>query len=267
MGILNVTPDSFFDGGRHAGIDAARARARALVAAGAGIVDIGGRSYSSATPAVDAVVERERVVPVIAALVRDGLPVPISVDTTHADVADAALAAGAHIVNDCSGLADPGLARVVARYDAGLVVMHLRGRLNVRDPHYVYDDPIAEIRAFLRERAALAIDAGVAPQAIIVDPGLEFGKETGTDLTLLARFEEFTDLGFPALVAASRKSFLGCIVERPPSGLLAASLAVAALAVAKGARIVRAHDVAETRDVVRLVAAVAGVEPQLAARG
>ena len=262
MGILNVTPDSFFDGGRYAGVDGARSRAAEMVALGASIVDIGGRSYSRFNPPVDPSEEIARVVPVVEALVRDRLPAMLSIDTTRTAVAQAALAAGAHVINDCSGLADPSLANVVARYDAGLVVMHIKGTLNVRAASYEYDDALSEIAGFLREKTAIARAAGISADSIVVDPGLEFGKEAHTDLEVLARFAEFERLGYPVLLAASRKTFLGEVVGRTSaSDLLAASLAVAALGITAGARIVRAHDIAETLDVARVLAAVAAAEP------
>ncbi len=262
MGILNVTPDSFFDGGRYAGVDVARARAAEMVALGATIVDIGGRSYSRKNPPVDPSEEIARVVPVVEALVRDRLPAVLSIDTTRPAVADAALHAGAHLINDCSGLADPALADVVARYDAGLVVMHIKGTLNVRATSYDYDDALSEIVEFLRAKTALARSAGVGEECIVVDPGLEFGKEAHTDLELLSRFRAFGELGYPVLLAASRKTFLGEVVGRTSaSDLLAASLAVAAVGIGAGARIVRAHDVAETLDLARVLAAIAAPVP------
>ena len=263
MGILNVTPDSFFDGGRYSGVDGARARAAEMVALGATIVDIGGRSYSRANTPVDASEEIERVVPVVKALVRDNLPAVLSIDTTRPAVAEAVLDAGAHLINDCSGLADAALASVVARYDAALVLMHIKGSLNVREASYDYGDAVAEIAAFLKERSEAAIAAGVSHESIVVDPGLEFGKEAHTDLEVLARFSEFATLGFPVLLAASRKTFLGEVVGRTSAAdLLAASLAVASVGIAAGARIVRAHDVAETFDLARILAAVgAAAEP------
>ncbi len=265
MGILNVTPDSFFDGGRYAGVDGARARAFEIVALGATIVDIGGRSYSRANPPVDPSEEIARVVPVVEALVRDRLPAVLSIDTTRAAVAEAALAAGAHVINDCSGLDDAAMAGVVAAYDAGLVVMHIKGRLNVRESAYVYEDALAEIVAFLRDRTERAIAAGVRRESIVVDPGLEFGKDADTDLELLAHFAEFGSLGFPVLLAASRKTFLGEVVGRTSAAdLLAASLAVASVGVMAGAAIVRAHDVAETLDVVRVLDRIATKAPRAA---
>ncbi len=256
VGIVNVTADSFYE--RVVGAGEALERARAIVAQGAAIVDVGGQSYAAGNPLVGEAEERARVVPAIGAIAAAGLDAAISVDTFTAPVADAALAAGAHVVNDCSGLADPELARVVARHGAALIVVHVKGRLNVREPErYVYGDAVAEIAAFLHERTERALAAGVARDAIAIDPGLEFGKEPRTDAEILARFGELRALGYPVMLAASRKSFLGHIVGRPPSELLAASLAAAAIGIAAGARLVRAHDVAETVDVARVLGAAA----------
>jgi dihydropteroate synthase len=255
MGILNVTPDSFYDKGRYAGVDRARARASEMVELGADLIDIGGQSYAHWNPAIAADEERARVVPVVEALVRDGLGVALSIDTWKSAVAEAALAAGADLINDCSGLADERMAGVVARYDAGLVVMHLKGQLNVREAEYRYVDAMAEICAFLRERLDRARTAGVAEDALIVDPGLEFGKEPDTDLEILERFGDLRALGVPILFAASRKSFIGRIFDRPAKELLVPSLATAALGIAAGARLVRVHDVAETKQLARMLAA------------
>jgi dihydropteroate synthase len=256
MGILNVTPDSFHDGGKYQAIDRARARAAEMVAAGADIIDIGGQSYAAGTARIDEALERARVVPVVAALVRDGLGVPLSIDTFKSGVAEAALAAGAELINDCSGLRDDRLAGVVARYDAALVIMHLKGELGVREPEYRYDDALGEITNFLRVRLDRARAAGVAADALVVDPGLEFGKEPATDLEILERFGELRSLGVPILLAASRKSFIGSVFDRPAAGLLVPSLAAAAVGIAAGARLVRAHDVGETALLARMLAAV-----------
>jgi dihydropteroate synthase len=256
MGILNVTPDSFHDGGKYQAIDRARARAAEMVAAGADIIDIGGQSYAAGTARIDEALERARVVPVVAALVRDGLGVPLSIDTFKSGVAEAALAAGAELINDCSGLRDDRLAGVVARYDAALVIIHLKGELGVREPEYRYDDALGEITNFLRVRLDRARAAGVAADALVVDPGLEFGKEPATDLEILERFGELRSLGVPILLAASRKSFIGSVFDRPAAGLLVPSLAAAAVGIAAGARLVRAHDVGETALLARMLAAV-----------
>ncbi len=255
MGIVNVTPDSFYD--RASGLADVVARTRAIVEAGGALVDVGGQSYAHWNPRVAADEERERVVPAVEAIRAAELDVAISIDTFKASVADAALRAGAHVINDCSGLSDPDLAGVVAAHDAALVVMHLKGELNVRDPAgYAYADALAEIVEFLYERTEAAIAAGVRRDAIAIDPGLEFGKEPETDLEILDRFGELRALGYPILFASSRKSFIGRIFNRPAKELLVPSLATAAIGIAAGARILRVHDVAETVQLARMYAAV-----------
>jgi dihydropteroate synthase len=255
MGIVNVTPDSFYD--RAAGIADVVARTRAIADAGGALVDVGGQSYAHWNPRIAAEEERARVVPAIEAIRAAGIDLAISVDTFKASVAAAALAAGAHAINDCSGLSDPELAGVVAAHDAALVVMHLKGELNVRDPAgYVYADVMREIVAFLYERTEAAVAAGVRRDAIAIDPGLEFGKEPRSDLEILDRFAELRTLGYPILFASSRKSFIGRIFNRPAKELLVPSLATAALGIAAGARVLRVHDVAETVQLARMMAAV-----------
>jgi dihydropteroate synthase len=255
MGILNVTPDSFYE--RVDGPAQAVVRAAAMAADGAALVDIGGQSYAHWNPRIAADEERARVVPAVEAIVAAGIDVALSVDTFKAHVADAALAAGAHLINDCSGLSDPRLAETVARHDAALVVMHLKGELNVRSAHsYVYCDALAEIVEFLFERTERARAAGVAADSIAIDPGLEFGKEPDTDLEILERFGELRALGYPILFASSRKSFIGRLFDRPAKELLIPSLATAGLGIAAGARMLRVHDVAETVQLARMYAAV-----------
>jgi dihydropteroate synthase len=260
MGIVNVSRDSFYE---HVdSVDAAVNAARAMAADGAALIDLGGQSYAAGNGSVAPDEERRRVVPAVRALADAGIDVVLSIDTYTASVADAALAAGAHLINDCSGLSDPALAGTVAAHDAGLVIMHLKGRLKVRDrAAYVYRDVMAEIIAFLYEQTERAIAAGVRRDAIVVDPGLEFGKEPATDLEILRRFGELRALGFPILLAASRKSFLGRIVGKPAKELLPASLAAAAIGITAGAQLVRAHDVAETVQLAQMMAAVAGNSP------
>jgi len=255
MGIVNVTPDSFYQ--RVDGVAAALEKARGIAADGAALIDLGGQSYAHWNARVAPEAERERVVPAVRALVAAQLDVAISVDTFTAGVADAALAAGAHLINDCSGLSDPALAPVVAAHGAGLVVMHLRGELNLRQPErYVYRDALAEIVEFLYARTEHALACGVSRDAIAIDPGLEFGKEPATDLEILERFGELRALGYPILFASSRKSFIGRIFGRPAAELLVPSLATAALGIAAGARLLRVHDVAETVQLARMLAAV-----------
>jgi dihydropteroate synthase len=255
MGIVNVTPDSFYE--RVAGVEAAVAKTRKIVAAGAALVDVGGQSYAHWNPRIAPDEEAGRVVPVVQGIVAANLDVTISIDTFKAAVADAALDAGAHLINDCSGLSDPALPETVARHGAGLVVMHLKGTLMVREPDsYVYRDALAEIVDFLYERTERAVAEGVAREAIAVDPGLEFGKEPQTDLEILDRFAELRARGYPILFASSPKSFIGRVFDRPAQELLVPSLATAAIGIAAGARILRVHDVAETVQLARMMAAI-----------
>ena len=256
MGILNVTPDSFFDRGKYSGVDRARERAALMVADGAATIDIGGQSYAHWNPRVAAEEELARVVPVVEALVRDNLGIPLSIDTFKSEVAEAALAAGADIINDCSGLSDPALVDVVARHDAALVIMHIKGELNVRAEEYLYDDPLREILTFLRERVERALAAGIPAESIAIDPGLEFGKEPAVDCEILDRFGDLRSLGFPILLAASRKSFIGRIFQKPARELLIPSLGTAALGVIAGASLVRVHDVGETVALCRMIGTV-----------
>ncbi|MDE2572209.1 MAG: dihydropteroate synthase [bacterium] len=258
MGILNVAKESFYDGGRYLGVERALARASEMLDEGARIIDVGGQSYNAKTPPVDEAEEIARVVPVVEALARAFPGVPLSVDTVRSGVARAALEAGAAIVNDCSGNADPQMAAVCARYAAGDVVMHLKGRLKVREPErYVYRDVAAEIVRFLHARTEAARAAGVAAESIVVDPGLEFGKEPADDLTILARLEELRTLGYPLLLAASRKSFMGRLFSLPAGELLAPSAAAAAAGALAGVQIIRAHDVQFTVRLVRMLEAIA----------
>lgn len=255
MGIVNVTPDSFYD--RASGLDDVLARTRAIAAAGGALVDVGGQSYAAWNERISAEEERDRVVPAVEAIRAAGIDLTISIDTFKASVADAALAAGAHVINDCSGLSDPDLPHVVAKHDAALVVMHLKGELNVRDAAgYTYGDVMAEIVDFLRERTERALAAGVRRESIVIDPGLEFGKEPRTDLEILDRFAELQVLGYPILFASSRKSFIGRIFKRPAKELLVPSLATAAIGIAAGARLLRVHDVEETVQLARMYAAI-----------
>jgi dihydropteroate synthase len=255
MGIINVTPDSFYD--RASGLADVVERARAIAAAGGALIDVGGQSYAAWNRRVTAEEECARVVPAVEAIRAAGIDLAISIDTFKASVAEAALAAGAHVINDCSGLSDPALAGVVARYDAALVVMHLKGELNVRRAEgYEYTDVMAEILAYLRERLDTALAAGVRRESLIVDPGLEFGKEPATDLEILDRFAELNALDYPILFASSRKSFIGRIFRRPAKELLVPSLATAAIGITAGARLLRVHDVAETVQLAQMFAAV-----------
>jgi len=253
MGIINVTPDSFYD--RVASIDGAVRKAEAMVSDGAKLIDVGGQSYAHWNAPVTAEKEKARVVSVVAAIAEAGVDAVISVDTFRASVATAVLDAGAHVINDCSGMSEPAVAEVVAAHGAGLVIMHIKGRLNERDPNaYRYNDVMAEIIEFLYQRTQRALALGVAHDAIVVDPGLEFGKEPASDLEILERFGELRALGYPILLAASRKSFMGRIFGRAAADLLVPSLGAAALGILAGARLLRVHDVPETVQLARMLA-------------
>ncbi|MBI5016389.1 MAG: dihydropteroate synthase [Deltaproteobacteria bacterium] len=257
MGILNVTPDSFSDGGEFLGRDEALARAEQMVAEGADLIDVGGESSRPGAEPVDEAVELSRVLPVIEHLA-PRLPVPVSVDTYRAGVAEAAAAAGASIVNDISGLAaDPAMAETVARTGAAVVVMHMRGTPRTMQSDTAYGDLLGEVCRSLRESAERALAAGVPAEKIVVDPGLGFGKTAEGNLVLLGRLGELRSLGYPVLAGASRKSFLGKVLgTEDPKDRLEGSLAAAAVAVWNGAHILRVHDVRETRRAAEVAWAV-----------
>lgn len=253
MGILNVTPDSFSDGGRYLDVADAVARARQMASDGAAIIDIGGESTRPGAPAVSAAEELQRVLPVIEQLA----DLVISVDTTKAVVAERAVAAGARIINDISALQqDPGMLAVVRDSGAGVVLMHRQGLPATMQQNPQYTAVGREVREFLAERIGFALAGGVKKSQIAVDPGLGFGKTVEHNRQLLAGLDQFVTLGYPLLVGASRKSFIGHLLNRPASERLPGSLAAAAWAVAHGAQIVRTHDVAATVDVVRLIDAM-----------
>jgi dihydropteroate synthase len=256
MAVVNVTPDSFYDGGRHGSTDAAIAHARRLAEEGADLLDVGGESSRPGSEAVSLDEELARVLPVLDGL-RD-LELPLSVDTTKPAVMRAAIAAGATMINDITALAAPGAIEAVAGSDAAVCLMHMRGQPKTMQADPVYVDVVAEVREFLAARAAACVAAGIAPDRIAVDPGFGFGKTVEHNLELLRELGAIVALGFPVLAGWSRKSSLGRITGRAPEERLASSLAAALIAVQRGARIVRVHDVAATRDVLAVLAAVQG---------
>ena len=260
MGIVNVTPDSFSDGGRFSDPAIAVARGLELVLQGADLLDIGGESSRPGAEPITADDELARVVPVIRGLAL-ATSVPLSVDTTKAAVADAALEAGAHIVNDITALGDPEMAEVVRRHRAGVVLMHMQGTPQTMQlaPHY--DDVVAEVVSYLEARLRAAVELGIDESAVVLDPGIGFGKTARHNMRLLARLADLGKLGRPVLLGVSRKGFLGRLLDRPVEDRLAASLAAACFALTLGsAQVVRVHDVAETRDVVRVIAALSESE-------
>jgi dihydropteroate synthase len=259
MGVLNATPDSFSDGGRHLDPSRAAAAAVAMVEAGAAILDLGAESTRPGARPIGARMERARLLPVLAA-VRRVVRVPLSVDTTKAEVAAAALDAGADIVNDVSaGRFDRGMLPLCARTRTPVVLMHMRGRPATMQRRPAYRDVVGEVTGFLARRAAAARRAGVAADAIAVDPGIGFGKSLRHNLTLLARLDALAGLGYPVVVGVSRKGFIGTLLGGAgPAERTFGTAAAVALAVAGGARILRVHDVGAMRDVVAVASAVTG---------
>ncbi len=258
MGVLNVTPDSFSDGGEWFDHDAAVGRGRELIAQGAGIVDVGGESTRPGAEPVGEAEELARVVPVVEALAPAG--VPLSVDTSKATVARAALAAGASYVNDVTALrGDPGMAGLVADAGCDLCLMHMLGEPRTMQADPRYDDVVSDVKAFLEQRMAFAIATGVAEERIALDPGIGFGKTVAHNLELLRRLDELVSLGRPVVVGTSRKSFLARITGRDdPHQRVMGTVATNVLAYERGAEIFRVHDVAATRDALAVAAATLG---------
>lgn len=256
MGILNVTPDSFSDGGRFHEAAAATERGKRLVKEGAGILDIGGESTRGDATPVSAEDEIARVLPVIAAL-RADTPTLLSIDTMKAEVAEAAAAAGAHILNDVRGLqGDPDMAAVAASFGAGMIIMHNPGVLGSGRP--IEGDPVEACLTFFERSLDIAGRAGIREDRIALDPGFGFGKSAEQNLELLARIGELCELGYPLLVGTSRKSFIGKVTGRDTSDRLIGTIVTNVLAAFAGAAIVRVHDVAEHLDAVRMTAAIRG---------
>ena len=256
MGIVNVTPDSFSDGGLYLDPRAAIEHGLALERAGATILDVGGESTRPGANPVDAQEERRRVLPVIEGLVRAGTGAQISVDTSKADVARAAIEVGATLVNDVTALrADPAMADVVAEAGCDCCLMHMLGepRTMQNDPRY--GDVVIEVRAFLEQRLQVAVERGIAEDRIVLDPGIGFGKTIDHNLELLRRLGELTDLGRPLALGTSRKSFLGKITARPVEDRIAATIATNVVAYERGARVFRVHDVAPVHDALAITAA------------
>ena len=257
MGVLNVTPDSFSDGGAYLNINTAITHAKTMVAEGATIIDIGGESSRPGAEPVPANVELERVLPVIQALVSEQLDVPISIDTTKAVVAKHALEAGAHFINDITALrGDTAMAQVAAEMEAGVILMHMKGtpRTMQRSPHY--KDVVKEVCKALENWINDASQNGIVPDRIIVDPGIGFGKTTEQNLQILKQLEEFKQLNKPILIGTSRKSFIGNLLELPVTERVEGTLATVCWAIAHGADIVRVHDVKATARVARMTDAL-----------
>lgn len=255
MGVLNVTPDSFSDGGRYAAPDAALRRADAMVAEGAAIIDVGGESTRPGAPPVSVQEELDRVLPVVERLAQE-LPIPISVDTSKPEVMREAARAGASLINDVWALRQPGALEAAAASGLPVCLMHMLGEPATmqQEPHYVA--VVTEVRAFLAERVQACMAAGIPRERILVDPGFGFGKTLEHNLSLLRYLDSFTDVAAGVLAGVSRKSMIGLLLNAPVGERLAGSLAAAVIAAWQGAHVIRAHDVRETVQALRVCAAV-----------
>lgn len=249
MGILNVTPDSFSDGGKYVGIECAREHALTMLGQGADLIDIGAESTRPGAKAVSDETQISRLIPVVNAVIDAvGSGPLLSVDTRNPAVAAAALAAGAVLVNDVSGASSPHMLPLVAEHDAGIVLMHMQGTPETMQQQPAYTDVVSEVRSYLMRRLDAALAAGVNEDRIVIDPGIGFGKNRRNNLALLGSLNKFTDLGFPVLLGTSRKRFMGAICEETVfTELVGATCATTALGVAAGVRIFRVHDVKENR--------------------
>ncbi|WP_404837926.1 dihydropteroate synthase [Aeromonas media] len=251
MGILNVTPDSFSDGGRFKQLELALAHARQMMEEGATLIDIGGESTRPGAPDVSEQEELDRVIPVVERMAQE-LDVMISLDTSKAAVMRAGCAAGGHLINDVRALLEPGALAAAAEADVPVCLMHMQGqpRTMQAEPHY--EDLLGEVRAFFDERIAACLDAGISRRHLLLDPGYGFGKTVAHNYQLLAGQQKLLDYGLPLLVGMSRKSMIGNLLGRPVDERLAGSLACALIGLQHGARIIRVHDVRATMDALRV---------------
>jgi dihydropteroate synthase len=256
MGVLNVTPDSFSDGGRFDNLADALAHGRDMVAAGADIIDVGGESTRPGSPGVPLEVELQRVVPLLKAL-RAALDVPLSIDTSKPEVMREAVAAGASMINDVNALRAPGALRAAIESDAAVCLMHMRGVPRSMQDRPEYRDVVEEVEEFLSARAQAVLVGGVPPERIVLDPGFGFGKTLGHNRALFRALPRFAALGYPLLVGVSRKAMIGSLLgDRPVDERMIGSVTAALLAVQAGAHIVRVHDVRETADALAIHAAL-----------
>jgi dihydropteroate synthase len=255
MGVINVTPDSFSDGGRFVSNEAAVVHALRMVEEGAGLIDVGGESTRPGALAVSAEEEIRRVIPVIESLAAR-TKVSISVDTSKPAVMTAAVRAGASMINDVRALREPGAIEAAARTDAAICLMHMQGEPRTMQADPRYDDVVAEVRDFLRERAEACLASGIAKDRLLVDPGIGFGKRLEHNLALLAGLPALTGLGWPVLIGVSRKSMFASLLGRSVDERVAGGVAMATAAVLAGASIVRTHDVAATVDAVKVAVAL-----------
>jgi dihydropteroate synthase len=264
MGILNVTPDSFSDGGRYLNPDDAVVHALTMVEQGADVLDIGAESSKPGAIPIDEEEERRRLIPIVRAVCRR-ISIPVSIDTTKASIAEQALDVGAAMINDISALRfDMRMGAVVAKSGAGVILMHMRGHPQTMQHAAQYVDVVEEVRQFLKARVEAAKAMGIPPERILLDPGIGFGKNCRHNLTLLNQLDTLCTLGPPMIVGVSRKAFIGKILNRTIDERLMGTAGAVAVAIMKGARMVRVHDVAPIRDAVRMIEAIgnAGLSPQ-----
>jgi len=250
MGVLNVTPDSFYDGGEYNRVEKAVERGISMAEEGADVIDIGGESTRPGSERISTEKELERILPIIDEL-DERLDIPLSVDTYKPEVAEEAVKAGADIVNDVFGLRKEGMAEKISELDVPIIIMHMQGRPKNMQDSPQYEDVVDDIATYFYERIKFAKDKGIKEENIILDPGIGFGKKLHHNLEIIRRLEEFCSLGYPILLGASRKSFLGEILGKKAEERLYGSLAISALAVEKGVSILRVHDVMENKDVVQ----------------
>ena len=255
MGVINVTPDSFSDGGRYVDSVAAVTHALRMIDEGAGLIDVGGESTRPGAPSVSVETEIERVVPVIEALAAR-TKIPISIDTSKPAVMTAAVHAGASMINDVRALREPGAMQAAARTEAAICLMHMQGEPRTMQADPRYSDVVAEVRDFLLERTEACLASGIAKNRLVVDPGIGFGKRLEHNLALLAGLPALTALGWPVLIGVSRKSMFGALLGRSVDERVAGSVAMATAAVLAGASIVRTHDIAATVDAVKVAVAL-----------
>ncbi len=255
MGIINVTPDSFYGGGKLMEVEAAVEEAKRMEEMGADVIDVGGESTRPGSESIPVEEEISRIVPVIEQTSSE-VDIPISVDTYKPEVAEAAVDAGCDMINDIYALRKDGMGEMVAQLDVPVVLMHMQGTPKTMQEAPFYEDVIGEIYSFLNERASYAVDVGIAKEKIIIDPGIGFGKRLEDNLEIINRLEEFNSMGYPILLGASRKSFLGEILNKDAEERLFGTLGISAAAVQKNASVLRVHDVSENLDVVKAVEAL-----------
>lgn len=258
MGVLNVTPDSFSDGGDYDTVEDARDRAREMIKAGADIIDIGGESTRPGAAPVDLEEEADRTIPVIEALMGE-ITVPVSIDTYKSEIARRALDAGASIINDISGLRfDPPMIGLLADRNVPVIIMHMQGDPRDMQEEPAYDDVVSDIIRFLRRQAEAALGGGVKAEKIMIDPGIGFGKTLEHNLEIMRRLDEFSSLGYPLVLGTSRKRFIGEVLDRPVGERLLGTAATVAFSISRGVDVVRVHDVEEMSEVVRMTDAMCG---------